>query len=126
MATCFFVSCDTNKKLNQVNAEKAIKEFVSNNALKGSGSWGQTGTLNVEAIQKIDPISQFSETQASAIVNFNFHDSFSDGNLILKFIFNKNVDKKWILTSIEPVQGVGSEGLSNWVRKQQNINIVAQ
>ena len=86
--------------------------------IKPSHYLGQTGTLNVEAIQKIDPVSQFSETQASAIVNFNFHDSFSDDNLILKFIFSKNVDKKWVLTSIESVQGVGSEGLSDWVRKQ--------
>ena len=62
----------------------------------------------------------------STIVSFNYHDAFSDGNLILKFIFSKNMDKKWVLTSIEPVQGVGSEGLGNWVRKNKNINIPAQ
>jgi hypothetical protein len=126
LSLIIFPSCESNKKLNQENAEKAVKEFVSNNSFGGKGSWGQSGTFNVEAITKIEPVAQFSEAQATTIVNFNYHDAFSDGNLILKFLFNKNMDKKWVLTSIEPVQGVGSEGLGTWVRKNQNINIIAQ
>ncbi len=119
-------SCEGNQKLNQENAEKAIKEFVSNNSFGGGGNWGQSGTFNVEAITKIEPIAQFSETQASSVVNFNYHDAYAGENLTLKFLFSKNMDKKWVLTSIEPVQGVGSDKVDNWVRKNQNINIIAQ
>ena len=112
----FFLSCDTNKKLDQDNAVKAIKQFLSSSR----------GEVGVEAIGSIEPVSQFSVTEASSIVHFNYLNPYATGNLVLKFKFQKNMDKKWILTSLEVVEGAGLQRIHDWVRKNQNINIVAQ
>jgi len=117
-------SCDTNKKLNQESAEKAIKEFVVQNSF-GAGTW-QEGSFSVNSITSIEPISQFSETEASSIVHFNFQDSYTNGKLVLKFNFKKNMDKKWFMTSVDAVSGVGSQGMSNRIAKWQNMNILTQ
>ena len=112
----FLFSCDTNQKLAQDSAAKAIRQFISSDASR----------FKVEQISSIEPVSQFTEAEASSIVRFNYHDNFANGNLVLKFKFQKNMDKKWILMSLEPVEGVGTQGVGDWVRKNQNINIVAQ
>jgi hypothetical protein len=120
-------SCDKNKKLNQENAEKVIKEFVSKNGFGGNGSWGQQGSFDVNSITSIEPITQFSETEASTVVHFNYHDAFAGKNLTLKFNFMKNVDKQWVMTKIDAVEGVGSQGLSNKIQSDwQNLNLLAQ
>jgi hypothetical protein len=118
---CLF-SCDTNKKLKQGNAEKAIKEFVSTNSFSDGGS----SSFEVSAIVTIEPVNQFSEGEASSIVHFNYRDSYSNEDLVLKFIFKRNIDKHWILTSVERVAGVGSQNMSNKLSKWLNINILAQ
>jgi len=119
-------SCDSNKKLEQVNAEKAIKEFVQTNSFGGGGSWGQEGSFDVNSISSIEPVSQFSETEASSIVHFNYHDAFANGNVTLKFNFKRNMDKHWVLTSVDAVSGVGSQGMSNRLRQWQNTSIMTQ
>jgi hypothetical protein len=82
--------------------------------------------LGVEAISSIEPVSQFSDTEASSIVHFKYDNAFTDGNLVVKFKFQKNIDKKWILTSLELVDGGITIGLHEWEQENQNINIVAQ
>jgi len=124
MTTVLLFSCDINKKLNQESAEKAIKEFVAQNSF-GAGTW-QEGSFTAESITTIEPISQFSETEASSIVHFDFQDSYANGKLVLKFNFKKNMDKKWVLTSIDAVSGVGSQGMSNRIQKWQNVNVMTQ
>jgi hypothetical protein len=121
-------SCDTNKKLKQENAEKAIKEFVQNNSIVGSGGWGQVGSFDVASIISIEPLSQFSENEASTIACFNYQETYSGKkNLTLKFNFKRNIDKQWYLINIEGVAGVGSETMSMRIyRDWKNLNILAQ
>jgi hypothetical protein len=122
MTTVLLCSCDTNKKLNQESAENAIKEFVTQNSFD-TGS-GQGGSFSVNSITSIEPISQFSETEASSIVHFDFQDSYANDKLVLKFNFKKNMDKKWVLTTVDAVSGVGSQNMSNKIYKWQNVNII--
>lgn len=117
-------SCDSNKKLEQADAENAIKEFVQTNSFGGGGSWGQQGSFDVNSISSIEPIIQFNETEASSVVHFNYQDAFSDGNMNLKFNFKRDIDKKWVLTSVEGISGVGSQGMSDRLRKWRNINVM--
>lgn len=119
-------SCDSNKKLEQADAENAILEFVQNNSFGSGGSWGQQGSFDVNSISSIEPISQFTETEANSIVHFDYQDAFANGNLGLKFNFKRNIDKQWVLTSVDAVSGVGSQGMSDRLRKWQNINILVQ
>lgn len=115
------------KKLNQEIAERTIRQFVSANNFGGGGSnWGESGSFSENSISSIEQISQFTDTEASSIVHFNFHDAFADGNLVLKFNFKKDINKNWFLTSIEAVSGVGSQGMSDRIYKWQNINIPVQ
>jgi hypothetical protein len=117
-------SCDSNKKLEQRDADNAIKKFVQTNSFDGGGSWGQQGSFDVNSISSIDPIIQFNETEASSIVHFNYQDAFSDGNMNLKFNFKRSIDKQWVLTSVDAVSGVGSQGMSNKLQKWQSLNII--
>lgn len=115
LTTFVLFACDANKKLDQDPAEKAIKQFLSRSPIY----------LKVEAIGSIEPVSQFSEIEASSIVHFNYQDIW-DHNPVMKFKFQRNMDKKWILMSLQAVEGVGGQNMSDWIRKNQNINIVAQ
>jgi len=119
-------SCDSNKKLEQADAENAILEFVQTNSFGGGGSWGQQGSFDENSILSIEPISQFTETEANSVVNFNYQDAFADGKMVLKFNFKRNIDKQWVLTSVDRVSGVGSQGMSDRLQKWQNINILVQ
>lgn len=119
-------SCDGNKKLEQADAEYTIKEFVQTNAFGGDGSGGQFGFFDANSITSIEPIIQFTEIEANLVVHFNYHDSFADGNMCLKFNFKKNIDKKWILTSVDAISGIGSQDMSNRLQKWQNVNRLVQ
>lgn len=119
-------SCDSNKKLEQADAENAIKEFVQSNSFGSGGTWGQQGSFNVNSIMSIDPIVQFTESEANSLVHFNYRDAFADSNMILKFNFKRNIDKQWVLTSVAAVNGVGSTVMSEKIEKWQNINILVQ
>lgn len=107
-------SCDSNKKLNQSDAERTLKEFV-----KTHPSGGYDGCqFNENSIASIEPVSQFSETEASAIVQLTC-------GLKLTFIFRKNIDNKWILMNIP--RGDYSIGVTRTlIMPNQNINMVAQ
>lgn len=122
ITTLIMLSCDTNKKLDKVNAEKAIKDFVNQNTFD-AGAW-QKGSFSVNSIISIEPISQFTEDEATITVNFDFTDSYASEKLSLKFNFRRNIDKQWVLTSINSLKGVGSQAISNLVEKWQNLNII--
>jgi len=115
-------SCETNKKLNQENAENVIKEFANQNCFNAC-LW-QKGSFSANSITSIEPISQFTESEASAIAHFDFQDSYAEGNLVLKFNFKKNMDKKWVLTSVNAISGVGSQGMSDRIHRWQDLNIL--
>lgn len=115
------------KKLNQEIAERTIRQFVSANSFGGGGNnWGESGSFSENSISSIEEISQFTETEASSIVHFNYHDAFADGNLVLKFNFKKDINKYWFLTSIEAVSGVGSQGMSDRIYKWKTLNVPVQ
>lgn len=120
-----FCSCNTNTKLKQESAEQVIKTFVRNNPYTSHLGWGQQGTFEVSSITVIEPVSQFSETEAEVITNFNFRDAFAGSTLKLKFIFKKNMEKQWILTTVSGVNGVGSV-ISQKSPDWQNLSILAQ
>lgn len=122
ITTLLMISCNTNKKLDKENAEKAIKEFITQNSFE-AGTW-QKGAFSVNSIISIEPISQFTEEEATITVNFDFNDSYSNEKLSLKFNFKKNIDKQWVLISINSVKGVGSQAISNLIQKWQNLNII--
>jgi starvation-inducible outer membrane lipoprotein len=119
-------SCKTNSKLNQENASKAIKEFVST-------SNPNKDYLRLNSVKNIGNLSQFSDNEANSIVTIDYttksawDGSIENGEFQLKCIFNKNVDNKWILTSIEPITNFNDwPGFYKWVRNSQNMNIIAQ
>ena len=122
LTICFFLilfltSCDSNKKLNQANAEKTLREFVKTHPSEG---WNGCG-FNENSIRSIEPISQFSETMASAIVDLNCE-------LKLKFNFQKNIDNKWVLMNIERSYNGGYNNgiVESLIIPNQNINMIVQ
>lgn len=111
-------SCDTNKKLKQENAERVIKDLITSINTCG-------GKVK---LQSIEPINQFSENESSIIVHTIFSNQYVTWNWNFKFIFNKNIDKKWILASVNeaPESTDGSSCLSNLCEKWQDLNQLVQ
>jgi hypothetical protein len=117
LTSIFLFSCDSNKKLKQENAYKAILEFYQS----------YRPGFPLKSITSIEPINQFAENEASTIVHFNVSRfSHENENLVLKFNFKRNIEKNWILTSIEGVAGVDSDEIRKKLNNWQNINILAQ
>lgn len=112
------------KKLDQRLAENTIKKFISENSFS-EGNW-QQGSFNIGSINSFEPIVQFTESEASSKVSFNFQDSFSNDKLTLKFNFKRNIDKHWFLVSVEAISGIGSQGMSDRIQKWQDINLPVQ
>jgi len=112
-------------KLQQKDAERAIKRFMDDNEFDGGG-WNQTYSFNANAINIIDPINQFDKKQANVVVHYDIREPFANDDLVLKFIFKENVENKWFLTSVESVQGIGTETLSSKIKKWNDLNICVQ
>ncbi len=113
--TSCIVSCSTNNKLNQEDAVKTIKEFLSKNPPPI-----YEGTFSVTSIEAV---SQFTENEASIIV----HNSISPP-IDLKIIFKKNMDNKWVLNSIDEINnsGISPRGFHKWINNNQNLNFIVQ
>lgn len=93
------------------------------NSYSFEGTWGGRKGRLENCIEQINPFTQFSENAAECFVDFSCKDAFSDSPVKLKFLFHQDLNsKKWILTKIEPIQGVGSQGFSTFIRKHQSIN----
>jgi hypothetical protein len=67
IAIVFLLACNANKKLAQENAEKAIRTIIATHTGSASPKEAQ---FNEESIVAIRPVSQFLETDASAVVKF--------------------------------------------------------
>ncbi|MCK9311688.1 MAG: hypothetical protein M0P26_05365, partial [Bacteroidales bacterium] len=113
LSLAFFSSCDSNKKLEQTDAENAVKDFVQTNSFQSDAIWGLEGYFNVNSITLIEPIIQFTDIEAYLIVHFNYHDAYTNGNMCLRFNFKRNIDKNWILTSVDSVSEVSSQIMSD-------------
>ena len=113
-------SCDTNKKLNQENAEKPIKQLLS------TFSGCSNGTLEIKSI---GPVSQFSENEASIIVYTTFNNQYVKWSWEFNCIYKKNMDKKWVLVSINMGtrdERDGSSCQSDFCNQLQNVNKIVQ
>ncbi|MEI6899682.1 MAG: hypothetical protein WCL00_07385 [Bacteroidota bacterium] len=114
--------CNSNSKLSQSNAEKAINQFTSvgNKYFK------------ISSVKSIGTLSQFSDNEANTALTFGYTSSDAFGNstqgdIQVKCIFKKNVDKKWIFTSIEPITSfMDWNGYYKWIQNSQDMNIIAQ
>lgn len=120
--TVFLLSCTSKKKLEQKSAEAAINEFVNANTF----SLGSYKAFNASSIASIEPISQFSETEATTVVRFHYRDDWTKEDLTLKFIFNKTIEDAWILNSVIPVAGIGSDRLAKRIRKWKTTYVAVQ
>ena len=71
LALILLFSCETNKKLNQVNIVRPINQLLS-----GFSSCNGGALL----IKSIEPVTQFSENEASMIVNAEFKNRYVTWN----------------------------------------------
>ena len=119
-----FITCQSNRKLTQENAEAAIRTFLATHNRSGSPL---EDLFNVESITRVAPVSQFTENEASTVVKFKDAE-MGRHPFAMKFIFRKNVDQKWFLTKLEPVgppdgPRPGDEGWEVMlVQANQNMN----
>lgn len=124
IAVLFFGACGSNKKLSQDNAEKAIRFFASTNSLSPipGTAWSGGCSFNVPSIASIEPLNQFSDTEATSIVRLKC----ADGNLPLKFVFQKDIDNQWFLTKIGEVERYGgyTNGIvESMIAPNQNLKV---
>jgi len=124
---------DSNKKLSQDNAEKAIKTFASTNSADSILNVGWSGkcSFNVQSIAKIEQVSQFSDNEATSVMALKCpYDSLGRPfTLNLQFVFKKDVENRWFLTKIDNVvrDRWGSDyAPSEWVAKNQNLRVPVQ
>lgn len=122
MIVTTLLACNSNTKLNQTNAEKAINNFLA----RGSQYF------KVGSIKSIEPLSQFSDNEATTNLTFSysstdFFGNATGGNIQVKCVFKKNIDKKWIFTSINPITRFNDwGGYDKWISSNQEINILTQ
>lgn len=101
---------NSNPELNQTAAEITAKQFISQNVIHSDvRNWGESGTFGEEGITNISPLSQFTESEASLVISFDYKVSPEFEFLKLKFNYKKDVNENWMLNSVEEVQGVYSE-----------------
>lgn len=87
-------SSESNKKLSQDKAEKAIKGLASTYSFDFRGG-GNGCSFRVQSIAHIE-LSQFTDGEATADVLLKC----ARGGLVMKFAFQKDIDNHWFLTKI--------------------------
>jgi len=110
-----FISCSSNSKLKQENAEKTLQGYAKNSLSQ------YLDEATIQSILSIEPVVQFSETEASTIVRLNIQPP-----LELKASFKKNIDGYWILTSVEAASFVGNTPGKYLGMINHNINITVE
>ena len=126
VAVLFFGACDSNRKLSQDNAEKAIKGYASTHQTGAPVDYlgANNCFFNVQSIASIERLSQFSDTEATSVVTLKCG---GVGTLRFKFVFQKDVDNRWFLMKIQSVEGDSpSGGIANWIARNQNLKVLAQ
>jgi len=121
----FFGACDSNKRLSQESAEKAIKSVAATHTVTPKfGMWGRELCFNAQSISSIEPLSQFTDTEATALVRFTCAQNFA-----LKFVFHKDIDKRWFLTNLGFVEGTCGDScgqVDEMIQDNQNLKVLAQ
>ena len=107
-------SCNSNR-LMQADAEKVIKEYLSNNPIEISGE-----TLNSSSIKKIGATNIFSQFNTSIRV---FFDTMAGQEITLLFIFTRTPKNKWFLKSIEEDKKSRPELADRVSRKKLHIPV---
>ena len=116
-------SCDTNDVLKQDSVDSAIKEFVSSHDAPGSATY--KGIFSDSAVKSVEPLKQYSKTEATAMAHLIYSNERISNypiDLKLRFIFRKTLDNKWMLTSFENTSDYG--GL--FTQDNGHLNIKAQ
>lgn len=124
IAVLFFGACDSNKKLRQDNAEKAIKAFFSAHSVSPIPGTAGLCSFNAQSITSIEPLRQFSETEATSVVLLQC----SKASLPFEFLFQKDIDNQWFLTKIGAVKGLSSnkEFVESISAPYQNLKVPAR
>jgi len=124
LALSFLISsCDTNQVLKQESVDSAIKEFVSSHDAPGSEAY--KGVFSDSAVKSIEPVKQYSKTEAAAMAHLRYSNERISNypiDLKLRFLFRKTLDEKWMLTSFENTSDYG--GL--YTKDNGHLNIRAQ
>lgn len=125
----FFGACgDSNKRLSQESAEKAIKSVaVTHNVPSKFGMRDTELCFNVESIYSIE-LSQFSDNEAIALVRFKCPSNTTSTVFSLQFVFQKDIDKRWFLTKLAyPASSCVACGqVDAMVQDNQNLKVLAQ
>jgi len=105
-------SCKSNFKLSQEKAEEAVKSY-----LLMRPAYLKYGILEV---RDFDQLSQFSDNEAT--INARTYDDY----IVLKFTFKKNIDNKWVLTSIIDANRISAapHGYFEWISRQRDLNFI--
>jgi len=115
------LACNSNKKLLQENAEKGIREFFTTYGTNDVP--GTACAFDLPSLVAIDSLTQYTETEASTIVRVKCASSA----LPVKFLFRKNIDNKWVLASVSPVEGSRyTTGFEQMLQPYQAMNRVVQ
>jgi len=127
------VACDSNKKLSQEKANRAIMTVIGHHTISRSFDENR---FNVASITKIGPVRQLKEDEASVIVSFKDDTApatrWFTNPFALTFVFQKDVDKNWVLTHLErpsPPDGPPADGgglIDIICESNQNLTVVAQ
>ncbi|MFA5803738.1 MAG: hypothetical protein WC879_03750 [Melioribacteraceae bacterium] len=113
-----FFSCNSKTKLTQENAESAIqKYFTEHHPPDYTDYW--TKARVPAKLTKIEPVAQYSETEASSIIYIEY-----TGTNECKASFKKNIDGDWILISIKGIKR--HYELNEWLGRAENLNIQVQ
>lgn len=117
----FLAACGKGK-LSQDNAEKVIRTFIP--AHKATSYEEVETCFNVQSIATVEPLSQFSETEASTVVTFK-----CARPLAFKFLFQKDVDGRWFLMNLGVVKATCGDACG-WehglVQSNANLKVLAQ
>ena len=121
------ISCQFNSNnLKQENAENTIKDYISSFSIDNPEIAAQQNSFNAADITAIDKVNIYTQFRSSVDAHFNYKDTGSEKNLVLKFLFERTPDNQWFLISIESVEGVTSEHMKTWLERNKNLRIPVQ
>lgn len=84
------------------------------------------GTTFIDWSERFEDIVQYSENEATMIVNFNIQDTYARNKLKLKFKFKKSMNDVWIVAGVEDIDGVGSEKMRIYIDKLNKLEVACQ
>lgn len=125
-AICFGLSvlaCNSARQLRQEDVEKTVRGFASTSPFEFRGGGGCSFTP--QGIGGIQPLAQFSETEASAVVVLNC--AGGGRTMPLKAVFRRDVNGKWFLTALgDPNQASYQVDAELLLRLNENLRVPVQ